>query len=185
MSDNSESAKLAKAMREAGPSCCKSVTAVNDVLRQAGFDNTNTPAEQDVARVLGMVVTKPAKSAADNLWDFKHFATAVNKHSIDWNKVIEALDYPDFKVADPAGFEYIITSFRAGEKVSVYFHNVRSAYFLYLEMGHETNAYTTYVIRTANFSLWSCSGVSGIMWRARSRFCVNWSPHPQPFLSKS
>ncbi|KAG0358226.1 hypothetical protein BG005_002580 [Podila minutissima] len=116
MSDNSESAKLAKTMREAGPSCCKSAAAVNDVLRQAGFDNTNAPGEQDVARVLGMIVTKPAKSAADNLWDFKHFATVVNKHSIDWNKVIGALDYPDFKVADPAGFEYIITSFRAGEK---------------------------------------------------------------------
>lgn len=129
MSDNSESAKLAKTMREAGPSCCKSAAAVNDVLRQAGFDNTNAPGEQDVARVLGMIVTKPAKSAADNLWDFKHFATVVNKHSIDWNKVIGALDYPDFKVADPAGFEYIITSFRAGEKVSASFQSARSAHF--------------------------------------------------------
>ncbi|KAF9430928.1 hypothetical protein BGZ94_002057 [Podila epigama] len=116
MNDNSESAKLAKTMREAGPASCKSTASVNDVIRQAGFDMNNTPGEQDVARVLGMIVSRPSKSAAENQWDFKHFATAINKYSIDWVKVIESLDYPDFKVVDAAGFEYLANAFRTAEK---------------------------------------------------------------------
>ncbi|KAI8604517.1 CCR4-Not complex component, Not1-domain-containing protein [Dissophora ornata] len=116
MEDNSESAVLAKAMREAGPSCCKSQASVNDVLRQAGFDNSNTPTEQDIARALGMMVSRQTKSNSENSWDFKVFATALNKNSVDWVKVVKALDYPRFKVADASGFEFIINAFRSAEK---------------------------------------------------------------------
>ncbi|KAF9433584.1 hypothetical protein BGZ76_009251 [Entomortierella beljakovae] len=116
MNDNPESTLLAKAMREAGPSCCKSVSSVNDIIRQAGYGNTNTVGEQDIACVLGMMVSRQTKSSAENLWDFKNFATVVNKHNIDWVKVIQALDYPDFRITDASGFEFIVNSFRISEK---------------------------------------------------------------------
>ncbi|KAF9207336.1 hypothetical protein BGZ49_000688 [Haplosporangium sp. Z 27] len=116
MNDNSESAALAKAMREAGPSCCKSVSSVNDILRQVGYDSSKTPSDQDIARVLGMMVSRPVKSNAENAWDFKTFATALNKNNVDWVNVIPALDYPDFKVTDVSGLEFIVNAFRSSEK---------------------------------------------------------------------
>ncbi|KAG0302024.1 hypothetical protein BGZ98_007861, partial [Dissophora globulifera] len=116
MEDNSESAILAKAMREAGPPCCKSQATVNDVLRQAGFDNSNTPTEQSIARALGMMVSRHTKSVSDNGWDFRVFATALNKGNVDWVKVIHSLDYPRFKVVDASGFEFIVNAFRSADK---------------------------------------------------------------------
>lgn len=117
MNDNSESAALAKAMREIGPLCCRSVLSMNDVLRQAGYDNSRTPGEQDIARALGMMVSRQTKSGSDNAWDFRVFANVLNKNSVDWVKVIHALDYPDFKLTDAGGFEFIINAFRIAEKV--------------------------------------------------------------------
>ncbi|KAF9185667.1 hypothetical protein BGZ51_002497 [Haplosporangium sp. Z 767] len=115
MNDRSESAALAMAMREAGPSCCKSVSSVNDVLRQAGYDNATAPGEQDIARVLIMMISRQNK--AENAWDFNTFATALNnKYVIDWVKVIKALDYPDFKITDASDLEFIITAFRNADK---------------------------------------------------------------------
>ncbi|KAF9928610.1 hypothetical protein BGZ65_006171, partial [Modicella reniformis] len=116
MNDNSEYAALANAMCEIGPTCCKSTSSVNEVMRQAGYDNSRMPGEQDVARALGMMVSWQAKSSSDNAWDFRVFVTIMNKYSIDWIKVIHALDYLDFKVADAAGFEFIVTAFRTAEK---------------------------------------------------------------------
>jgi CCR4-NOT transcription complex subunit 1 len=119
MNDNSESAALAKAMREAGPSCCKNVSSVNEVLRQAGYDSSRMPGEQDIARVLGMMVSRQARSNTENAWDFKAFAAVLNKSAVDWVKVIQALDYPDLKVTDASGFAFIVTAFRTAEKVCV------------------------------------------------------------------
>jgi CCR4-NOT transcription complex subunit 1 len=118
MNDNSESVALAKAMRENGPSCCRSVSSVNEILRQNGYDNSRAPTEQDIARVLGMMVSRQGKSSSDNEWDFRNFATALNKYAVDWVKVIHALDYPDFKITDAGGLEFIIAAFK--EKVSLY-----------------------------------------------------------------
>ncbi|KAK3820433.1 MAG: CCR4-Not complex component, Not1-domain-containing protein [Benniella sp.] len=112
MNDNSESVALAKAMREIGPSCCRSVSSVNEILRQNGYDNSRAPTEQDIARVLGMMVSRQGKSSSDNEWDFRNFATALNKYAVDWVKVIHALDYPDFKISDAGGLEFIITAFK-------------------------------------------------------------------------
>ncbi|ORZ06742.1 CCR4-Not complex component, Not1-domain-containing protein [Lobosporangium transversale] len=116
MNDNSESAALAKVMCEAGPSCCKSVSSVNDILRQAGYDNSRTPDEQDIARVLGMMVSRQSKAGSESAWDFKNVATALNKNTVDWVKVIQALDYPEFKISDVSGLEFIINSFRSADK---------------------------------------------------------------------
>ncbi|KAG0365781.1 CCR4-Not complex component, Not1-domain-containing protein [Gamsiella multidivaricata] len=116
MNDNSESAALAKAMREAGPSCCKNASSVNDVMRQAGYDSSKAPGEQDIARVLGMMISRQARPSSENAWDFKVFATALNRNTVDWIRVIHALDYPDFRVTDAAGFEFIVTAFRTAEK---------------------------------------------------------------------
>ncbi|KAF9576644.1 hypothetical protein EC968_006992 [Mortierella alpina] len=116
MNDRSESAALATAMREAGPSCCKTASSVNDVLRQAGYGSTSAPGEQDVARALGMMVSRQNKSSPENTWDFKTFASALNKYNIDWVKVIRSLDYPDFVITNAAGLEFLVNAFRAAEK---------------------------------------------------------------------
>ncbi|KAI1315509.1 hypothetical protein EDD11_000690 [Mortierella claussenii] len=116
MNDNSESVALAKAMREAGPSCCKSVSSVNDVLRQAGYDSSKAPDEQDVSRALGMMVSRHAKSGSESSWDFKNFVSALNKYNLDWVKIIQGLDYPDFKVSDASGLEFIVNAFKSAEK---------------------------------------------------------------------
>ncbi|KAG0225949.1 hypothetical protein BGW41_004453 [Actinomortierella wolfii] len=119
MNDNSEAAALAKTMREIGTSCTKSTSSVQDAFKQAGLASSACPTEQQVARVLGMMVSKPAKSSADIAWDFKTFASAVNSLAsssntpFEWSKVIESLDYPDFKVNDAAGFEFIVNAFKA------------------------------------------------------------------------
>ena len=111
---------LTKVMREAGPSCCNSSTAVSEVLSKAGFD-TLTPetVPLTLARVLGMMVSKPAKTLADIQWDFEVFATTVNTHNknIDWTKVIQALDHPDFRIQDAAGFEFLVIAFKLAEQV--------------------------------------------------------------------
>jgi CCR4-NOT transcription complex subunit 1 len=122
MNDSSESAALAKAVREAGPSCCKSIASVNEILGQAGYDNSRTPGEQDIARILGLMASGQSKANPDNAWDFKSFATVLNKNSIDWVKVIQALDYPGFKVADVSGLEFIINAFRNADKVHILRH---------------------------------------------------------------
>ncbi|KAG0294790.1 hypothetical protein BGZ96_000456 [Linnemannia gamsii] len=116
MNDDSESAALAKAVREAGPSCCKNASAVNEVLSQAGYDNSRTPGEQDIARILGEMVSRQSKANPDNAWDFKAFAIVLNKNPVDWVKVIHALDYPGFKVSDVSGLEFIISAFRNADK---------------------------------------------------------------------
>ncbi|KAI8346449.1 CCR4-Not complex component, Not1-domain-containing protein [Mortierella sp. GBAus27b] len=116
MNDNTESPALVKAMREIGPSCCRTTSAVNDVLRQAGYDGSRTPSEQDIARVLGMMVSRQPRSGSDSVWDFRTFANVLNKHSVDWVKVIHALDYPGFKITDTAGLEFIVTAFRTADK---------------------------------------------------------------------
>ncbi|KAG0264770.1 hypothetical protein DFQ27_001042 [Actinomortierella ambigua] len=119
MNDNSEAAVLARTMREVGSTCTKSTSSVQDVLKQAGLATSACPTEQQVARVLGMMVSKPAKSSADIIWDFKTFAATVNNLAsasntpFEWTKVIESLDYPDFKVLDAAGLEFIVNAFRA------------------------------------------------------------------------
>jgi CCR4-NOT transcription complex subunit 1 len=117
MNDNSESAALAKAVREAGPSCCKNASTVNEVLSQAGYDSPRTPSEQDIARILGEMVSRQSKANPDNAWDFKAFATVLNKNPVDWVKVIHALDYPGFKISDVSGLEFIISAFRNADKV--------------------------------------------------------------------
>lgn len=119
MNDDSESAALAKAVREAGPSCCKNASTVNEVLSQAGYDNSRTPGEQDIARILGEMVSRQSKANPDNAWDFKAFATVLNKNSVDWVKVIGALDYPGFKISDVSGLEFIISAFRNADKVHI------------------------------------------------------------------
>jgi len=121
MSDKTQA--LAKAMREAGPACCNSTAAASEVLAQSGFD-TLTPENRAVAlaRVLGLMVSKSAKSIAETSWDFHTFATALanninSQGAVDWTLVIQALDYPEFAVQDAAGFEFIVKAFRTAAKV--------------------------------------------------------------------
>ncbi|KAI8598126.1 CCR4-Not complex component, Not1-domain-containing protein [Dissophora ornata] len=116
MNDNSESAALAKAVRDAGTSSCKSVNAANEVLRQVGFDYSAQYADVALARALGMMVSKPAKSSTDIPWDFKNLASALSNQSVNWVNVINALDYPEFKIIDAAGFEFIVAAFRTADK---------------------------------------------------------------------
>ncbi|KAG0199082.1 hypothetical protein BGX28_007595 [Mortierella sp. GBA30] len=113
MSKQSEGA-LAKAMHAAGPSCCKSVSSVKEILRQAGYDDSTNPSEQDVARTLGMMVSHQNMST-DSIWDFRIFVAALNKH-VDWVKVIRALDYPGFRLLDASGFKFVVNAFRDAEK---------------------------------------------------------------------
>ncbi|KAG0047310.1 hypothetical protein BGZ83_007625 [Gryganskiella cystojenkinii] len=122
MSDKTQA--LTNVMREAGPSCCNSSAAVNEVLSMAGF-GTLTPetVPLTLARVLGMMVSEPAKSTTDIPWDFDTFATTVNNTfaaqndiNLNWTEVIQALDHPDFRIQDEAGFEFIVRAFRLAEQ---------------------------------------------------------------------
>ena len=117
MGERSESTALARAMREAGPSCCNSTSSVEDLLRQAGYNNESGPSERDVARVLAMMISRQDGSGVGNSWDFKTFASSLSNYSIDWVSVIRALDYPGFRVIDASGFEFIVNAFRDTGKV--------------------------------------------------------------------
>ncbi|KAF9558989.1 hypothetical protein EC968_006772 [Mortierella alpina] len=119
MSERSESAALARAMRAAGPSCCSSTSAVKDILRQTGYDNESGPSEHDVARVLGMMISRQDGASAENSWDFKMFASSISNYAIDWVKVMRALDYPGFQIMDASGFEFIVNAFRNIAKFSL------------------------------------------------------------------
>ncbi|KAF9948497.1 hypothetical protein BGZ72_009597 [Mortierella alpina] len=112
MGERSDSTALARAMRVAGPSCCNSTSSVEDVLRQAGYNNESGPSERDVARVLAMMISRQDGSGVGNSWDFKTFASSLSNYSIDWVSVIRALDYPGFRVIDASGFEFIVNAFR-------------------------------------------------------------------------
>lgn len=168
MNDSSESAALAKAMREAGPSCCKNASTVNEILSQAGYDNSRTPGEQDIARILGMMVSRLSKANPDNAWDFKTFAAVLNKNPVDWVKVIHALDYPGFKVSDVSGLEFIITAFRNADKV----HQLELISFyerLFLRLDERQLLILAFfnILRADAFSLWRLSGDNGITLKDR------------------
>ncbi|KAF9980258.1 hypothetical protein BGZ75_008644 [Mortierella antarctica] len=111
MSERPESTALAKAMREAGPSCCNSMSSVKEILRQTGYDNESGPSVHDIARVLGMMISRQDSTGAGDSWDFKTFASSLSNYIIDWVNVIRALDYPDFQVMDASGFEFIVNAF--------------------------------------------------------------------------
>ncbi|KAI7825698.1 CCR4-Not complex component, Not1-domain-containing protein [Gamsiella multidivaricata] len=89
---------------------------MNDVLRRAGYDNSRIPNEQEIARALGMMASQQTKSTAENTWDLKVFVSVLSKNTVDWVKVIWALDYPDFKIPSTSGLEFIVAVFRAAEK---------------------------------------------------------------------
>ncbi|CAO3574719.1 unnamed protein product [Mortierella alpina] len=112
MGERSESTALARAMREAGPRCCRSTSSVRDILRQIGYSNEFGPNEHDLARVLGMMISHQDGTDAEQSWDFKAFASSLSSYTIDWVNVIRALDYPGFRVMDAPGFEFIVNAFR-------------------------------------------------------------------------
>ncbi|KAF9965878.1 hypothetical protein BGZ70_003892 [Mortierella alpina] len=112
MGERSESTALARAMREAGPSCCHSTTSLKDLLRQTGYNSESGPSEHDLARVLGMMISRQDGPDAENSWDFKAFASTLSDYTVDWVNVIRALDYPGFRVMDAPGFEFIVNAFR-------------------------------------------------------------------------
>lgn len=104
-------------MREAGPSCCSSTSSVKDILRQTGYDNELGPSEHDIARVLGMMISRQDGAGAENSWNFKIFAASLSNYTIDWVNVIRALDYPGFQVMDASGVEFIVNAFHDVGKV--------------------------------------------------------------------
>lgn len=117
MNDDPEHSSLAKAVRDAGPSCCGTTASANDVLRQAGFDNIKRPNVEEIARALGLMVLRYTRSNGKYAQDFAPFASVLNQKEVDWIKVIRALDYPDFKIRDKSGLEYIVKAFRSADKV--------------------------------------------------------------------
>jgi CCR4-NOT transcription complex subunit 1 len=120
MNDDSEHSALAKAMRDAGAACCETTASVNDVLRKAGFDNSKRPNEEEIARALGLMVSRYTRSNGQYAQDFTALATVLSQKDVDWVKVIRALDYPDLKITAKSGFEYIVKAFRSADKVQCF-----------------------------------------------------------------
>ncbi|CAG8484093.1 12574_t:CDS:2 [Ambispora gerdemannii] len=130
---------LAKVMLDMGYSCCESPTAVRNLLGQFG-DSGNAIQEKDVAQVLGMMAGTPTESQnAGNMpwnpnaeasetqrkesWDVETFVDTLIElqPNLNWVKIYQELDYPEFFISDIKGLDILLKAFKAAVKEQQHF----------------------------------------------------------------
>ncbi|CAG8494332.1 7474_t:CDS:10 [Funneliformis mosseae] len=125
---------LSKMMHDLGYNCCSSAPAFRNVLNQFGVTSAESGEiirDDDVAQAIGMMAithTNPEDGGAWNqgadsqerkqTWDIEIFASTLVELQphLDWVKIIEKLDYPEFNIHDTKGLEIILSSFRKAVK---------------------------------------------------------------------
>ncbi|CAG8523976.1 14374_t:CDS:10, partial [Acaulospora morrowiae] len=136
MSDPNESPQqsLSRLMRDAGYKCCNTLAAFTELVGQLGVKphaSEEIIKEDDIARAVGMMVEthsnleegenawgQSPNAENDQTWNIEIFTTTLTdlQPHIDWNKVIEKLDYPEFVVNDVKGLEIILSAYKYGTK---------------------------------------------------------------------
>lgn len=134
--EQNESSRLSlvKVMSESGYNCCSSVAAFRSVLSKLEVTSAESGEiimEDDVAQALGMIANSPTISEdgaanwnqtpdhdSKQSWNIEVFVTTLVELQphLDWGKVIEKLDYPEFVVNDTKGLEIILTAYKKATK---------------------------------------------------------------------
>src|SRR5690606_36414049 len=115
MSSNSPAAAvpLWKMMLELGYAACEPST-LKDLhsLLSLGHSRGFCLRETEVAKALGMMMCYDQGSPAS--WDVESFVTVLREIApkIDWSIVVKDLDYPEFFLKDPKGFQLLLRAFR-------------------------------------------------------------------------
>ncbi|CAB4419785.1 unnamed protein product [Rhizophagus irregularis] len=123
---------LPKIMHDAGYNCCSSASAFLNILNQLGVTSAESGEiirEDDVAQAIGMMARTHIEDGSawnqvtdlqehKQTWDIEIFASTLVELQphLDWNKVIEKLDYPEFSINDTKGLEIILSSFKKAVK---------------------------------------------------------------------
>ncbi|KAI9595324.1 CCR4-Not complex component, Not1-domain-containing protein [Syncephalis fuscata] len=117
---------LANIMLDFGYKCCSSPTAIRDLFSHYDVSESNPLPVEEIARILGMMArthvsleaTTGVDGALAKTWNPTIFASALAEvqPSLDWDKVLECLDYPDFMIFDQDGLFLVANAYRTGCK---------------------------------------------------------------------
>ncbi|KAF7728004.1 hypothetical protein EC973_006769 [Apophysomyces ossiformis] len=125
MSENGEmddrDSVFSKMVLEAGYDCCSSTASVRNLLSK--FDGKLS--EKDVAETLGCMARTYTNmsgvgngSSAGSNWNVENFVDVIKELSpdLDWNIVIEKLDYEHFFLYDAKGLDIIVRAWKNSPK---------------------------------------------------------------------
>lgn len=98
---------LAGVMEEAGAGCTASETSFRDVLK-----HLPAPTEHVVAEVLGMVARTSGEGSKP--WDIGVMVDGLKaaNPALDWQRVVEHLDTPEFTIPDAASLQVLMSVWR-------------------------------------------------------------------------